>query len=382
MAVGAVVLRVVFSQIAADLAQRKHDGQGSSFIEPECLRDAVRVLGQVACIEQRQIAQQGGLAAAGVAQHDQAPMRRQGRVDRDLRGLARRGLVLTALPFARRQCRFVGQPGNLGPLAGVARGTQGHINPIQLDVDEPAAGTDALQLEVTVLTDERLQITAERTLARDRGHRNRCIADDHGGTLLRVNDLAAWCGGEVAAGVDRALVVAGDGQAAGAHGNRVRTLGDGAARRGRGGHRRGRGVEGGLIDRPGVERGSELFQMRRSRSGHDALVAIGGCDRKRWAKPFHRMGRARAMPIIKRRGGRMGIAPALPILRAADPGPEALDSGRRLDWPEPRQRPTSPVFLFFVSLCLCVFVRAISGMGWAVSSSCPTSCVAANRNHG
>jgi len=28
-----------------------------------------------------------------------------------------------------------------------------------------------------------------------------------------------------------------------------------------------------------------------------------------------RMGRARAMPILKRRGGRMGIAPALPILR-------------------------------------------------------------------
>jgi len=29
-----------------------------------------------------------------------------------------------------------------------------------------------------------------------------------------------------------------------------------------------------------------------------------------------RMGRARAMPILKRRGGRMGIALALPILRA------------------------------------------------------------------
>ena len=239
----------------------------------------MRALGQVARIAQRQITQQGGLAAAGVAQHNQTPVCRQGRVDRDLRGVARRCLVLTALPFTRCQCRFVGQPGNLGPLVGVARGAQGHIDAIQLDVDESAAGTDTLQLEITVLADQRLQITAERTFALDRGHRDRCVADDHGGTLFRVNDLGAWCGGEFAAGVDRALVVAGDVQAVGAHGHRVRSLGDGAARRGRSGHRRGRGVEGGLIDHPGVERRSELFQMRRSRSGHDALVVIGRMGR-------------------------------------------------------------------------------------------------------
>ncbi len=141
--------------------------------------------GQVARVEQRQVAQQRRLAATGVAEDDQPAMLGERLVDADLARFAHLE--------ARRFAVAFGHPAG-HPCARL-----------------PAAGQAALSLAGSegALADHVLQVAAECAGAVHGGHRHRrVVADDDRGTFFGIDDLRAGVRGEHAvAGVDVAAVV-------------------------------------------------------------------------------------------------------------------------------------------------------------------------------
>lgn len=192
----------------------------------------------------------------------------------DLRGIGGR-LVLAAMTFAGGECRLARQPIHLRTLGALARRAQCHVDAVELDVNQLAAGANALELQIAVLADHVLQVATEGTLAVDGSHRDWRIPDDDGGALLGVDDLCAVPRLDLLASVDVAGIVTANCYALRADGDHVRALGNGAAPVKPGAQRRGSRIERNLVDEARVERALELIEAGVRGLCHEIGMLIG-----------------------------------------------------------------------------------------------------------
>jgi hypothetical protein len=168
---GAVVDWAVGLEVSADPPQGEQDGQTPALLQVQALLHQRFPLGQVAGVEQGQVAQERRFPRTRIAQDHQARIGRQRFLDADGDRLGvRAGAVLwmSQRRFAGSQCLaggeigFLLQPGSLGLDRALARGAEGDVYLLQLNMHQLAAGADALEPQVAVTADDVAQVVGQR----------------------------------------------------------------------------------------------------------------------------------------------------------------------------------------------------------------------------
>jgi hypothetical protein len=203
---------------------------------------------------------------------------RQRIVHAEVGGVVWRRLGFAAVQFTRRPCTFARQPIHLCTLGALARGPQCHVDAVELDVDQFAARTNPLQLQIAVLADEVLQVSPESGLAIHGSHRDGCIIGSKDGAFFDEDHFRVSGDVELLAGINGTGVRFLNDDPLRTDRDSIRPLSDGAAPVKSGASRGGGRIKCILVDQARVERALELIEAGARCLHHGIGTVIGGLE--------------------------------------------------------------------------------------------------------